>query len=97
DSYTLSLHDALPIWFIAPATFSALLKSAFEEPPSPIVHTATRGSLRILKASAAPAACRHCVPIGTHQAKSCAGPEKLLPRSSPRSEEHTSELQSREK
>jgi len=51
----------------APAALIAALVSVFEEPPSPTQATATRGSPRNLNASAAPAACRHWVPIGTHQ------------------------------
>ena len=50
----------------APAELIAAYVSVLELPPSPQQVTATRFSPRSLKASAAPAACRHWVAIGTH-------------------------------
>src|SRR6478752_3110944 len=50
----------------APAELIAAYVSVFDEPPSPQQVTATRFSPRSLNASAAPAACRHWVAIGTH-------------------------------
>src|SRR3712207_9231864 len=69
EIYTLSLHDALPIW---PAT------AATQRPPRPDIRQRTPTSPR-------PAARRRPSP-----------PPRATDAAAPRSEEHTSELQSRQ-
>src|SRR3712207_7154243 len=72
EIYTLSLHDALPIWSRAEKFYRDLIYNLF---PYPKRLRALRGPLRAYQASR----------LGS-----------LLTRTGLRSEEHTSELQSRQ-
>src|SRR5690606_40872977 len=77
ETYTLSLHDALPIFTSAPASRSCFADSS----SSPSVVTPARAIRKTVPASGARAIASETARIGVL---------------SSRSEEHTSELQSRE-